>query len=1061
MNIAELSIKRPTLVVVVFTVLTFLGLVCYFSLNYELFPKYSQPVLVIVTPYPGASPSEVENTVTKKVEDAISSLEDIDNIESTSYEGTSVVVIIFRNSANMDRALENAQRKVNNIAYIFPKDVKTPIISNFSMDDIPIIRLGVTANIPPTEVYDLVKNKIKPMISTINGISQVDLVGGEEREIRINIDNEKLKARKMSILQVTQAISSANMEFPTGKIRNQSSEVIIRMSGKFRSTEDLRELVLSTDENGTPVRLSDVAEVQDTKKETTSISRINGENSVGLMIFKQPDGNEVEISRHVRESITRIEEIYKAQGLKFEIANDTSEFTLESAHAVMRDLLLAVCLVACVMLVFLHSLRNSFIVLVAIPASLISVFSMMYIFNFSLNIISMVAMSLVIGILVDDSIVVLENIYRHMEMGKDRRKAALDGRNEINYTALSITLVDVVVFLPMALISSMISGLLRQFALVVVFSTLLSLFVSFTITPLLASRMAKKENYRKGGILEHLTGWFEKGLQQFTEGYSRIVAWSLRHKIIVMAGATILFFASLSLVFGGFIGSEFVSLGDRGEVIIEMELPKDAGIEKTNQLTLNAENYVMKQPEVVSVFTSVGSSTSFFEGGSSAYKSEMHIRMVPKEKRNVTAELFAIKMKKDLMNMIPGTKVRSTIVSLVGTSDMDPIMVVLAGPNLDTLNRSAEKVMAAMKKVSGTYEVRLSVEPGNPEIDVRLDKEKMARLGLSTAVVGMTLQNAFSGNTDAKFRAGENEYDINVILDQFDRKSMNDVAALSFTNNHGELIHLNQFAEIRPSSGTTVLERYNRVPSVTVHCQVIGRPVGSVGNDVMATVTKLNLPKEVSVIPEGDMKYQTEAFGSLGIAFLMSILFVYLIMVALYDSYIYPLVVLFSIPLAIMGGLLTLGLTMQALTIFSILGMIMLVGLVGKNAILLVDFTNQLRAEGHSTGEALILAGKVRMRPILMTTFSMIFGMLPIALAKGGGSEWKNGMALALIGGLISSLFLTLIVVPVVYQIFDNIKARFSSPQRREDAKEFTLPSHLPAGRQAHTQTNTRFPSFF
>jgi len=1032
MNIAELSIKRPTLVVVIFAVLIFLGVVSYFSLNYELFPKYSQPVLVIVTPYPGASPSEVENSVTKKIEDAISSLEDIDNIQSTSSEGNSVVVIIFKSSADMAKAMDNASLKVNNAQYLLPKDSRTPIISNFSMDDIPIIRMGVTANIPPTEIYDLVRNKIKPMISTINGVSQVDIVGGEEREIRINVDNEKLKSHNLSILQVTQAIQAANMEFPTGKVRDQSSEVIIRLSGKFTSLADLRNLVIYNDPSGSPVRLEDVAEIQDSKKETTSISRINGETSVGLLVYKQPDGNEVEISAKVREAISRIEKLYLHQGMKVSVANDTSEFTLISANAVMKDLLIAICLVALVMLCFLHSFRNSFIVMVAIPASLISTFTAMYLFNFSLNIISLIAMSLVIGILVDDSIVVLENIYRHMEMKKDRRKAAVDGRNEINYTALSITLVDVVVFLPMAIITSMISGLLRQFALVVVFSTLMSLFVSFTITPLLASRMAKLERFREGSLIGRFIAWFERGLESFTNGYANIVSWSLRHKLIVMVSTTVLFFASLALVAGGFIGSEFVSLGDRGEVIIQMELPKSSSIEQTNQQSILAENYIMKQPEVVNVFTSVGSSTSFFEAGNTAYKAEMHVKMVEKEKRSITSEIFAIKMKKDLMNLLPGTKVRSNIVSLLGTSDMDPIQVVLSGPNLDTLTRYSEKVMAAMKKVPGTYEVKLSVEAGNPEINVQLDKDKMSELGLSTAMVGMTLQNAFSGNNDAKYRAGDYEYDINVVMDQFDRNSINDVSGLAFANNKGNLIRLNQFATIAPSSGTTVLQRYSRMPSVTVQCQVIGRPVGSVGEDVMKAVNSMKLPEEVTITPEGDMKYQTEAFGSLGIAFLASILFVYLIMVALYDSYFYPLVVLFSIPLAIIGALLALGLSMQALTIFSILGMIMLVGLVGKNAILLVDFTNQLKAEGMDTVTALIEAGRVRMRPILMTTFSMIFGMLPIALAQGAGSEWKNGMAWALIGGLTSSLFLTLIVVPVVYLIFDKIKARFASKRRMD-----------------------------
>ena len=1031
MNIAELSIKRPTLVVVIFAVLTFLGLISYFSLNYELFPKFAQPVLVVVTSYPGASPSEVENSVTKKIEDAVSSLESIDNIQSTSYEGASVTVIIFKSTADMDKAMENASRKVNNARYLLPKEVLPPTISNFSMDDLPVIRLGITANLPSVELYDLVKNKIQPMIATVEGISEIQILGGEEREIRINIDNERLKAHRLSILQVTQAIQAANMEFPTGKIKDQSQQVIIRMSGKFYSLNDLKNLVINTDEKGSPVRLSDVAEVQDTKKEITSISRLNGINSIGLLIFKQPDGNEVEVSKKVHIVTDQIEKIYATQGVKFSVANETSEFTLTSANAVMKDLLLAVLLVSLVMLVFLHSFRNSFIIMVAIPASLISVFTAMYVLGFTMNIISMVAMSLVIGILVDDSIVVLENIYRHLEMGKDRKRAALEGRNEINYTALSITMVDVVVFLPLAVITSMISGMLRQFSLVVVMATLLSLFVSFTVTPLLASRMAKLEKYRPGSLLQRFIDAFERAVSRFSEGYSKILVWSLRHKVTTMIAVTILFFGSVALVTSGIIGSEFVTMGDRGEIIIVMELPKNATIEQTNQLALKAEKYLLDQSLVTSVFTSVGSTTSFFEGGSSAYKSEMHIKMVEKEKRKVTAEEFAVTMKRDLMNLMPGVKVRSTIVSLMGTSDMDPIQIVLMGPNMDTLNVTAEKIMAKMKKIPGTYEVKLSVEPGNPEVDIRLDKDKMSDLGLSTAIVGMTLQNAFSGNTDAKFRAGENEYNINVVMDQFNRTSIQDISSLTFMNARGQLIQLNQFATIKPSSGTTVLQRYNRIPSVSINSQVIGRPVGSVGDDILKMMKDTPLPNEVSFVPEGDMKYQTEAFGSMGLAFLASILFVYLILVALYDSYLYPFVVLFSIPLAIIGALLALGLTMESLTIFSILGMIMLVGLVGKNAILLVDFTNQRKAEGLSTFDALIDAGKVRMRPILMTTFSMIFGMLPIALATGAGSEWKNGMAWALIGGLTSSMFLTLIVVPVVYTVFEKIRNRFVRAERK------------------------------
>ena len=1020
MNITELSIKRPTLVVVIFTVLAFLGVISYQQLNYELFPKYTNPLLVIVTTYPGASPGEVENSVTRKIEDALSSLESIDNIQSTSYESVGVSVIIFKNSANMDRALQNAQLKINNILESFPKDVRTPMIFNFSMDDFPIIRLGVRSNQPTTELYEIVKQKISPMLATLDGVSQVALVGGEEREIRVNVNAEKANAHNLSILQVTNAILSNNMDFPTGKIKDSDKQVLIRLAGKFSNIEALKNLVIVTDPDGSAVKLVDIADVQDAPKEVKNIFRINGINSIGLNIFKNPDGNEVQISKEVKQEIQKIEETYKDKGLKFEIANDTSDFTLDSARAVQRDLLLAVFLVAMVMLVFLHSLRNSFIVMIAIPASLVSTFIGMYIMNFSLNIISLVAIALVIGILVDDSIVVLENIYRHMEMGKKRKKAALDGRNEINFTAVSITMVDVVVFLPIAVITSMISGILRQFALVVVFSTLLSLFVSFTLTPLLASRFARSEKYREGSPFRRMTDWFEREFKRLTVAYARILGWSMRHKTMILISATLLLIGSVMLPSMGFIGTEFVSLGDRGEVIIQLDLPKYATIEQTNAKTLQAERYLLKQDVVTSVFTTVGITSGFDAGAGNAYQSEIYVKMVPKEQRTITADDFSQTIKDELLKNLPGVKVRSSIVTLIGTSDMAPIQFVVQGSNMDTIMRYANIIMGEVKKVPGTSEVKLSVEEGNPEINIRLDKEKMARLGLNMATVGLTLQNAFSGNTDSKLRDGEYEYDINITLDAFNKRDMNDVSNLVFTNNNGQLIRLNQFATLTPSTGTTVMQRYNRVPCVTVNSQVVGRPVGSVGEDIIKRLDKIKLPPEIQLIKEGDLKYQAEAFGSMFIALFASILFIYLIMVALYDSYVYPFVVLFSIPLAIVGALLALALTKQALTVFSFLGIIMLIGLVGKNAILLVDFTNQSRKEGFSVKEALIRAGEVRLRPILMTTLSMIFGMMPIALASGAGSEWKNGIAWAIIGGLTSSLILTLIVVPVAYLIMDK-----------------------------------------
>jgi multidrug efflux pump subunit AcrB len=487
-------------------------------------------------------------------------------------------------------------------------------------------------------------------------------------------------------------------------------------------------------------------------------------------------------------------------------------------------------------------------------------------------------------------------------------------------------------------------------------------------------------------------------------------------------GVTLLMLVgSFALVPMGFIGSEFVAHGDQGEFFVKLELDKSKTLEQTNQVTRQAEQRLLAMPEVKTVFTNVGGGSSFIPGQSSENTSELSVKLVPADKRSIATEDFLLKVKRDLEGM-PGVKVTSSPVSIVGGADQAPIQIVLSGQNLDEVMASARKVEGITRKTAGTMDVKISVEEGNPEVNVNVDKEKMAFLGLNIAQVGGTLQNAFSGNDRSKFREGAYEYDIRVMLDAFDRTNIEDVRNISFVNTQGQLIKLSQFASISRGNGPTKLERRDRISSVTVSSYVFGRPQGTVAKEIQASIAAAGLPPTVSVAFDGQLKNQNDAFGNLALALLASILFVYLIMVALYDSYVYPFVVLFSIPVAIVGALLGLALTMENLSIFSFLGIIMLVGLVAKNAILLVDFTNHLKAEGMPVRQALVEAGRERLRPILMTTVAMVFGMLPIALAGGAGAEWKNGLGWVLVGGLTSSMLLTLVVVPVVYLLVDTVK---------------------------------------
>ncbi|WP_019988073.1 efflux RND transporter permease subunit [Rudanella lutea] len=1040
MSVSEIAVKRPLLVTTVFIVLILFGALAYQQLSYNLLPKFEANVISVATVYRGASADEVETNVTKRIEDALSSLEGLDRMTSTSQEGASIVVVQLKNGVSTTLAQQDAQRKVEQILNLLPDGADRPILNKFSTDEIPVLRMGVTADMPPTALYDLIDKNIKPQLSNVSGVGQVNIIGGNEREIQINVNSEKLRGYGMSIGQVSQAIAAANTSYPAGQIETRESQYSIRFDASVETTNRLRNLIVARRANGSEVLLKDVAEVVDATTKPTAINHINARPSIGLQIQKQSDANAVSVSQLTQARIKQLEKQYDNVKLKFNIASDQSVYTLASADAVVFDMGLAILIVSVVMLLFLHSFRSAMFVLVALPSSMIPTFALMYIMGFSLNLMTLMALSLVVGILVDDSIVVLENINRHLEMGKDKRQAALDGRSEIGFTALAITLVDVVVFVPLAMTGGLIGNILREFALVVVFSTLMSLLVSFTLTPLLASRFGKIEVLNPKSLWGRLNLGFENMITRLTEGYGVVLQWSLGHKRWIFLGVIALMVGSIALVPAGFIGGAFMPQSDQGEMNVQIELAPTASIYQTNAVAQRAEQIIMKHPEVTNVFTNVGYSSNGLATASNSNLADLNVKLVDKKQRTVSTEGFG-QILKDEVGRIPGVKVTVSPVGIVGAQQA-PIQIAVKGTNLADIRKAAAIVKKVTQAVPGTQDVKYSVKDPKPEVTVNLDREKMAQLGINAAEVGMALQNAFRGNDQSKFKQNGNEYDILVSLDRFDRSNPQDISRLTFMNNKGQMFELSQFARVEEQVGESVLERIDRLSSVTINAQVVGRPVGTVGTDIQNLMAKEQLPEGVSIQYLGQLQQQSDAFGSLGLALGIAILLVYFIMVALYESVVYPFVVLFSIPVALIGALLALALTMESLTVFSIVGMIMLLGLVAKNAILIVDFANQLKAEGHDVIHALLEAGKERLRPILMTTLAMILGMLPIALASGAGAETKNGMAWVIIGGLTSSLLLTLLVVPAMYLVVDRLIARFTrkkvqpkKPQELEVAK--------------------------
>jgi HAE1 family hydrophobic/amphiphilic exporter-1 len=1026
MNITKIAINRPSLIIVLFGVFTLMGIIGYKNLSYELLPDFNQPVIVIKTIYPGAEPQEVETSVSRKIEDALSNLEGVDYLETKSMPNASVIIVNLKYGTDVDKTMQDAQRYIDNIRKDLPADIQSPVMSKVSPNDLPIISISATSNLSETEFYQKMKDDILPQLQQIKGVAEITLLGGEEREIQVKVNQEKLVYYKISLSQVVEAINHSGIDLPAGKVQSQTENNSVRITGNFTRIEDIMNVQVAMPFPNSPVYVKDIANVIDGVIEVSSVSRYNGVNCIGLMIKKQGDANAVDVSKLIREKLKVIEYQNVDAGVKFTISVDSTDKTIAAVDSVVFDLFLAVLLVSIVMLLFLRSYRNSLIVLISIPTSLVTAFAVMWLLGYTLNLMTLLAMSLIIGILVDDAIVVLENIQRHLDKGKDKRTAAMDGRMEIGFSALSITLVDVVVFLPILFLQVFVADMLKQFSVVVITSTLTSLLVGFTLTPWLASRIGKKEDLKPTNFLNRFLLWFEHQLDSFISWYGRQLTWVLSHKLIFIGIVLVLFAITLGVMKQGIIGKEMMSTGDQGKFRLNLEFDKTITVQQNNIISQQVESFILQQKEVSTVFSNIaGPSTGIGSFGvGSANKSEFTIQLKPEKERSINTEEFMKDLLTQLKSEFPSINFSVAVIGLLPKGA--PIKITLSGGDIDLVMKTSQELKSVIETIPGADNVQLSVVEGNPEYKVIPDKDKMQRLGLNTAFVGMNLRTAFTGNEDASLTENGTEYPVRIWLDEFDRKNFEDVTNLTIVNPMNIPIKVSQFAEVMQDNSPSLLERLDRQTSVTLTAESFGRPSGTLADEVITYLESKPLPEGVKLTWGGDIKTQNESFGALGSVLLISFILIYLIMVALYDSFIYPFVALFGIPVAAIGAFLALNLSLNHLTLFAQLGLIMLMGLVTKNAILIVDFTNQLKAGGKHFKEALIIAGKGRLRPILMTTLAMAIGMLPIALGKGTASEWKNGLAWVIIGGLLSSLILTVFLVPLVYYVVDSIKERYA-----------------------------------
>ena len=1020
MRITELSIKRPAYVIVLFMLLTVLGYLSYRGLGAELMPKFIPPVLNVQIVYPGASPAEVENSLTRKAEDALSGMEGIDQLQSFSFEGMSMLIVSFKYGIDINKAVTDAQNLLDAKRSVLPREILSPVISKISVDEKPIMILSATSGIEPADFYDLTDKRILPEFSRLQGVAKISLTGGTQREIQINFNQEKLSASGLSPLMIQAAIRAANLDFPTGYLQDSKSQTAVRLSGKLNNIAELRNLVVSTAGTGTQIRLGDVADVADVVKDPVTLGRINGQDAILISLQKQSDANAIMVSEQVMETISRLENTHSAEGLQISVAQDTTAFTHQSINSVITDLFLAILLVSLVILLFLQNIRNALIVMLVVPVSLVSTFIGMKLFNFTLNLMSLLALSLVIGVLVDDAIVVIENVHRHIEMGKNRVRASFEALKEIGLTVVSVTIAIVMVFLPVIFTNTLVSDILRQFCAVIVISILFSLLAALTLVPLLTSRFGNIQEIRGGNIFGKMLKGFENGISRFSHWISDILKWGLGHKRyigLVVLGLTL---AVMTLFPLGFINFEFQPYIDRREFIVQLEMPKDISMEKANALVRQAENWFMIRPEVEEVITMVGlTSDNTQSTKGTPYLAELDVKL---KKQKEGTESYITRIRKPLSDYLVDARVNIFSVSLTGTASKAAVEYIISGNNSDSVMLFAGKALEAMGSIPGVMQQELSVEDATPEITVTVNRDKMSELGLSLENVGMIMQMNFQGNDQLKYTMGDYEYDINIRADRIYRGQPENVSGLVFINNRGENIRLSQFADISAGTGPNRLERFDRNSSVTLRSQAFGVPAGAISKQFMAKMDNMSKPKGLRIEATGDMKKMSDSMSVLATALIMSLLLIYLSLVLLYNNWTDPFVIMFSIPFSIVGAILALALTNTAMSIYAMLGLVMIVGLVAKNAILLVDFANDARREGRGIDEALIQAVRIRTRPILMTALSTTIGMLPIALSAGSGAELRNGMAWVIIGGMLMSTLLTLVVVPVVYKILHPIR---------------------------------------
>jgi HAE1 family hydrophobic/amphiphilic exporter-1 len=1019
-------IKRPVFTTMLVMLLVVFGLGAYPGLGIDLNPDVDFPLVMVSVSFAGTSPEEMESLVTKPIEDAVSSMSGIKNLSSVTREGSSQITIEFEFGTDPKLAANEVREKVAVARKRLPDQADEPVIQRFDMGAQAIVYYSLSSDTrSPGEIRKLATDIVKDELQRIDGVADVTVSGGSEREIRVAVDSKKLAAYHISMAQILDAVNGQNLNAPGGRVTDKGTELTVRTIGKYKNVTDIQNVIVAN-KDGLLVRLSDVAAVTDTWAEERMLARANGQPSVLMAVQKQSGTNTVAIADKVKATMASVQTLLPPD-VKVAITRDSSLYIRSSVNDVMESLIFGGLLAVAITFLFLQNTRATIIGAIAIPTSVIATFFLLKTMNFTLNNMSLMGLSLAVGILIDDAIVVIENIYRHMEMGKSPMEAARDGTSEISLAVMATTLSILAVFVPVGSMSGIIGQFFKQFGLTVAFAVAFSLFVALTLTPTLSAYWLKAGHAQaadksgKKSWLQAMLDRFEAGFQEFQQFYRRVLTWALAHPKKLVAIAVLSLFANGLLV--PFLGSEFQPTYDSGEFNITMNAPAGTSLEKMRELVKPVENQVLAIKERESSYLIIGS-------GGQASKATIGVKLVPAGERSRPMDKIMDELRLNFRD-IGRLKVTVTNNQGMGRGDSRPVQIALRGPELDKLNQMAQQLVEKIRQIPGTTDVDVSAEQSSPEIQVAVDSVRVSDAGLDTTTVANTIQMAFLGATTRnEFNPSDKDYQIRVQLEEQSRSNLDDVANLLIASQTGSFVRLGDIANVTLSSGPTQIDRESRQRQVIVYANVVGVSAGDITTKVKELMPSMNLPLGYSYKFVGQAQTMQDSFMEIGKALLLAVVLIYMVLAAQFESFVHPFTIMLSLPFSLTGAILGLLIAGQTMNIISLIGVIMLMGLVTKNAILLVDYANQLRRQGMAIVDALVEAGVVRLRPILMTTAAMIFGMMPIALGIGSGAEMRQSMGVVLIGGLITSTMLTLVVVPAVYLLIERVLERFNKTKK-------------------------------